>query len=442
MSSNIEAIKQQNLNGFFIFDSSYIQLNNLIQYAYANSRYYKSKYDSIFSGCPLVKSKEDLSKIPFTDGKLIEGKNSYNFLSTQEEDISYIFFSGGTSGSPKAFFYNLCDWEEIVRYRAMCYEFSGVNSDDIVQIMVPYGIWSVGQSAQDAFRKLNLTIIPTGCWKKAIFESFSIMKNLKTTILMTTPSMALIIGQELIKNGIEIKENHIRKIITTGENVPKSLRMKIEEMWGAELTAMFASSEAVLGIECQMHDGYHVLDDNILIEIIDKNGNPVKDGEIGELVITPLYRKAMPLIRYKMGDLVQLINNCECGCGFPKFRFICRKNNNFVLSTGVNISEYQIQKSLDSLSFNVFRYQVILRDDQYGNETISFYLETDINSKTETNYNEAMRVLSSISIDFLDVISEGWIDIELKFLKIGTLSATDYTSKQKKKFIDLRKYPK
>ena len=417
-----------------------VKLNKLIQHAYNNSDYYKFEYDRFFSECPSVKSKEDFLNIPFTDGKLIEGEKSSDLIAVPEEEICYIFFSGGTNGSPKTFPYNFPDWEEVIRYRAMCYEFAGVTSEDIVQIMVPYGIWSVGQSAQDAFERLNTTVIPTGCWKNAMFEAFEIMRKLKTTVLMTTPSIALITGQELIENGIDISENHIDKIITTGENVPESVRLKIEEMWDAKLISMFASSEAVLGIECMMHDGFHVLDNTIIIEIIDECGHPVKEGGIGELVITPLNRKVMPLIRYKMGDMVQLISNCECGCGYPKFRFICRKNNNFVLSTGVNMSEYQVQRSLDSLSFNIYRYQVVISDDLAGKETISFDIETDTDSMKR--YDEVMQALSSISIDFCDTISEGWIDIKLNFKKIGALSCIDHTSKQKKKFMDLRKYPK
>lgn len=438
MSVNIESTYLQNPDKFDF--STCTKLNDLMQHAYNNSQYYENIYNKFFLGCPFIKSKKEYLNIPFVDGRLIEGEKSSALIAVPEEDIYYLFFSGGTNGNPKTFFYNFSDWEDVIQYRALLYEFAGVVPDDVVQIMVPYGIWSVGQSAQDAFKKLNATVIPTGCWKNMIFEAFEIMKKLKTTVIMTTPSLALTIGQELIEKGIDISENHVKKIITTGENVPESLRMKIEKMWGAELISMFASSEAVLGIECHMHDGFHILNNDIIIEIIDEYGNSVKEGEIGELVITPLNKKAMPLIRYKMGDIVQFVNNCECGCGYPKFRFICRKNNNFVLSTGVNISEYQVQKSLDSLSFNVFRYQVILNDDFSGKETISFNIEADTNSLNK--YYEAKRILSSISIDFYDIVTEGWIDVEINFIKIGTLSNVGYTSKQEKKFIDLREFPK
>lgn len=438
MNLNMKSTHFQNSNDFDVHTCT--KMNNLIQHAYNNSKFYKFKYNKLFFGCPFVKSKEDFLSIPLIDGKLIEGKKSSSFIALPKKEICYTFFSSGTNGNPKTFFYNYSDWNEIVKYRALCYEFVGITSEDIVQIMVPYGIWSVGQSAQDAFKKLKTTVIPTGCWKNAIFENFEIMKKLKTTVLMTTPSIALIIGQELIENNIDISENYIEKIITTGENVSKQLRSKIEEMWGAKLISMFASSEAVLGIECSIHDGFHVLNNNIIIEIIDECGDPVKEGEIGELVITPLNKKMMPLIRYKMGDMVQLVNNCECGCSYPKFRFICRKNNNFVLSTGVSISEYQVQKSLNSLSFEIYRYQVILKDDLSGKETVSIYIETHVNSMNI--YEEALQALSSLSMDFFDSVSEGWVGIELNFLKIGTLSCANNTSKQMKKFIDLRKYPK
>lgn len=401
------------------------KLRSIIQYARNHSPHYKKSLK--ISG--KINDLEDLKKLPFCDHHMLQGNNALNFLAVPREHIQYIYCSGGTSGNPKVFYFTEEDWIDTITYRAKCGYCRGIRSEDIVGIVLPYGIWSAGQSSQAAHELLDTLVIPAGIFWKGIQSTFDILQSLSATIMITTPSLALIMANKLEEEGYNISENNLRLIGTTGEDVLSALRNEIEERWGAQVSAMYAATEAVIGVECSHHDGYHIWADDLIVEVVDKEGYPVKEGEKGNLVITKLFGKAMPLIRYKLGDIVSFSwKKCKCGIEYPRLWFEGRNENSFVLASGVNVTHYQIKEILSTLSFPILRYKVKINEGKYGEDIVTFLLET--NEISERNKKEAIDAFSTLSIDFDDVVKEQFVKYHITLIHPGSLKESEYTSKQ------------
>ena len=253
------------------------KLSHMLTYARENCLYYKKAWKNYGK----IKS-SDLEKLPFCDHTMLQGKRSANFLAVPHEKIQSIYCSGGTSGNPKVFYFSEKDWHNTVTYRAKCGMCRGIRSEDIVGIVLPYGIWSAGQLSQAAHELLGALVIPAGIFWKGMQNTFDILKKLSATAMITTPSIALIMAEKLESDGYDVSDNNLRLIGTTGEDVLPGLRKEIEEKWGAEVSAMYAATEAVIGVECKYHDGYHVWADDLLIEVVDEEGRPVKEGQRGD----------------------------------------------------------------------------------------------------------------------------------------------------------------
>jgi phenylacetate-CoA ligase len=269
----------------------------------------------------------------------------------------------------------------------------------------------------------------------------SLSKTLKPTVLMSTPSLALRIAKKFKDTSLDIAKNNIRLLISTGEDVPLGLRNELESLYNAELSATYASSEAVLGVECGEHNGYHYWADKLLIEVLDpETGEPLGENKVGEIAITPLFGEVMPLIRYKLGDLVEISwDKCGCGLEYPRIWFKGRKKNTFVLQSGINVFHYQIKEAIDTLPFKAYSYRVILEDGKEGQDNVTLILETK-EGKDPKNKRIAQERLKSLSIDFKDGISQNFVDFEVELMTSEEFRKMEKSKKQKVFIIDKRRY--
>lgn len=410
------------------------KLSHILTYARKNCLYYKKAWKN-----SIIKGISDFKRLPFCDHKMLQGRKSKNFLAVPQEKVQQIYCSGGTSGNPKVFYFSEKDWHNTIAYRARCGVCRGIRPEDTVGIVLPYGIWSAGQSSQSAHELLNTLVIPAGIFWKGMQNTFYILKRLSATVMITTPSIALIMAKKLESEGYDVSDNNLRLIGTTGEDVLPGLRKEIEERWGAEVSAMYAATEAVIGVECKYHDGYHVWADDLLIEVVDEQGNAVKDGQKGNLVITKLFGEAIPLIRYKLGDIVSFSwEKCRCGIEYPRIWFEGRGENTFVLASGVNVEAYQIKEVISHIDFPVLRYKVEITEGIFGEDIVTFFLETDALSKR--NREQAKKEFSSLSIDFDDVVKGELVKFDVNLVTPGQFGSTDYTSKQQGIVIDKRRF--
>jgi phenylacetate-CoA ligase len=411
------------------------KLVQILNYARENCLYYRRAWKNAGT----IKELSDLENLPFCDHEMLQGRRSLNFLAVPREKVQQIYCSGGTSGNPKVFYYSEKDWHNTIQYRARCGMCRGIRSEDIVAIVLPYGIWSAGQSSQAAHERLHTLVIPAGIFWKGMQNTFDILKRLSATVMITTPSIALIMAKKLESEGYTVSDNNLRLIGTTGEDVLPGLRKEIEERWGAEVSAMYAATEAVIGVECTYHDGYHVWADDLLVEVVDEAGKPVKEGQKGHLVITKLFGEAIPLVRYRLGDIVSFSwEKCKCGIEYPRIWFEGREESSFVLASGVNVEGYQIKEVISHLDFPVLRYRVEIEEGRFGEDTVTFFLETD--NPSECDLDKTKKKFSSLSIDFNDAVKGKFVKSDVRLVKPGMFASSEYTHKQMGVIVDRRRF--
>jgi phenylacetate-CoA ligase len=212
-----------------------------------------------------------------------------------------------------------------------------------------------------------------------------ILKEFQPTIIWTTPSYALYLGETALKMGIDpAKDLAIRTIIVAGEPGGSigTTRETIEKVWNAELYDFFGLSDifgACAGM-CEAKDGLHIVEDHILVEVLDvETGKPVADGERGELVYTTLRKKARPLIRFRTGDIGSV--NCEpCSCGrtHARIKIHGRLDDMFIIS-GVNVFPSDIEFVIRGTQGITGEYLIRLYEQ---NHSVKYRLEIE---KSEDN---------------------------------------------------------
>lgn len=288
--------------------------NSLIR-AMENSEYYREKYKDIT--VEEITSYEDLTKIPFTSPVEIK-ENPYNFLTISQSQVEHIITmeSSGSTGSAKRFFFSKkdvqCTKDFFVKGMGNL-----VGQDDTVLVLLPHELEaSVGNLLIDSLNEQGIET--QGMWPP---------ENVGETIRTGLFSCVVGLPQHLLElSEQKIAFGQIKNMLLCSDYASPSLRKRIKNNCGSETFLHYGSTETGLGgaVECQAHDGCHVREEELLIEIIDPvTLKPLQDGEVGEVVITTLRRQAMPLFRYRSGDLASIDKRqCECGGGTARLKNI------------------------------------------------------------------------------------------------------------------------
>jgi phenylacetate-CoA ligase len=325
------------------------RLNHLLVFASHMNGFYREKLKEI--RLPM-RSLKEMKVIPFTTKReLMEDQKAYPpFGRNHTYPVSsYVRYhqTSGTTGKPL----KVLDTPESWRWWQDCWlevlRACGVTEEDRLFLAFSFGPFIGFWAAYEAGKKAGALVIPGGGQTSA--ERLNSMLDNQATVLLCTPSYALHLAEVAKERGVDIRSSSVRKIIVAGEpggSIP-SVRLQIEEAWGAELYDHAGMTEiGAYGFSCVMKSGLHVNESQFIAEVVDPYTlQPVKEGETGELVLTNLGRYGYPLIRYRTGDLVKNAN-ISCDCGNP-YRFfpggILGRSDDMVVVRGVNIFPQSIE---------------------------------------------------------------------------------------------------
>lgn len=343
-------------------------------------------------------SEKELNMPDITDKSIFQ-----NVSNEILEKADYLFFSGGTISNPKVLPFNKIEWKKKNKYRAECYKLCGVEKGDKVAIMLPFGPWIAGPSAQCAMEELDAKIFPLGVVDsdEELVPLLNIIVQNKIKILITTPSFLSFIIRVAKKHHLCLK---IDKVFTSGEITSNHLRNTAKEIIGATIYSCYASSEGFIGIECEEHEGYHFDPMHVNLEIYD-------DGQSkNTLLLTVKDSVLVPIIKYKIGDLGAIHNNCRCGSKWPRVVLLGRSENGFLINGAVNVFPYQIKDALFSIGLDFIECEVIISKLEDDVDLVNFIVRTSNNS-AKINIDIIEEALRKISIDFSDTIHHGLIKI-------------------------------
>lgn len=298
------------------------RLREQVRHAAAHSPFYRRKLKAAGVKPGLIRTVADLGRLPFTTKDELKENQAAkppwgDLLAVPLAEVLRVHLTSATTGRPLAFLDTREDWRGFYHSYARSLHAYGVRKTDMVMAAFSYGPWIGYWSGFYAAQDLGCLVFPVG--GLSTDQRIDALLHYPITVLGCTPSYALFLAEHARKKGIDLaKDTSIRITWHTGEpgaSIPAT-RARIEAAFGAKAYDLPGLTEiAAWGFECDARAGLtHVHEDYCYPEVLDEEDRPVGPGGRGELVFTSLYRRAMPLLRYRTRDLVQVADRaCPCG---------------------------------------------------------------------------------------------------------------------------------
>lgn len=295
------------------------RLKALLQHVAQHSPFYRRLFSEHSIDITSIKSLGDLTMIPVTTKNDLQNFN-FDFLCIDRRDIIEYTSTSGTLGKPVTIALSASDIQRLGYNEAASFTCADGNKADLYQLMLTMDRqFMAGLAYYEGIRKLGAGIIRVGPGFPGM--QWETIARLKPTTIVGVPSFVIKLLEYAKEHRIECNQTSVRKMICIGESIrhadlqPNVLAKKITDTWNIILYSTYASTEMQTAFtECRHGVGGHLLPDLLLVEILDELNQPVKPGESGEVTITTLGVEAMPLIRYKTGDIAQL-HDAKCACG-------------------------------------------------------------------------------------------------------------------------------
>lgn len=345
------------------------RLIDTVKRIYSKVPYYRHKMEAAGLRPEDISGIEDLHRLPFTVKEDLRINYPFGMFCVPQKEVVRLHASSGTTGKPTVVGYTQNDiniWSDMV---ARIVTMAGVTAEDTVQIAFGYGLFTGAFGLHYGLEKIGATVIPisSGNTKKQIM----LMQDFATTVLVSTPSYALHMGEIALEMGIDPKKDlNVRIGLFGGEGSSEAMRQQLHELWGMFATENYGMSELIgpgVSGECRELAGMHINEDHFIAEIVDPvTGEVLDDGEKGELVITAITKEALPLIRYRTKDLTRLFTDqCVCGRTMARMEKISGRNDDMLIVRGVNVFPTQIEEVLGLFDDLGPHYEIILAKKGY-----------------------------------------------------------------------------
>jgi len=363
-----------------------------------NSPFYKDKMPSQIKDIKYNDALAVIPKLPFTTSTEIS-KDSEQFLAIPKEDVVNIHFTYGTTGGKKTIYNSRRDMKQINYSYTLGFINCGIEKTDIAQLVYSFGVWGLAENIQRALLNQGIITLSTGNYVN-FQEQQQFIEKFGTTVIFGTPSYVYNLAQEC--DLPQKNKDKMNAILVGGEGLPEHRRKIIEERLGGEVYINYGLNEVGGGIgsECKIHKGYHIFPSSH-VEIVDpKTGEPVDIEEYGELVVTPLNREAMPLLRYRTGDITRLLDgDCDCGLKLPRIDYLKGRADDKVI-IGAAEKYYPINFDLlfDSIP-EVKDYWIEISTKNDKDALLIYVLADKPSKKLEEKIIEIFYTLDSIKID-------------------------------------------
>ncbi|MFO1475114.1 MAG: phenylacetate--CoA ligase [Verrucomicrobiota bacterium] len=312
--------------------------------------FYRRKFAESGVGPDDIRSLTDVRRLPFTTGQDLRDNYPTGLLAVPVDGTLRLHTSSGTTGKPKALFFSRQDVANAADLCARSFVMTGVTRQDVFQNMMTYGLFTGALVTHYGAEKIGCLVIPAGPGNSE--KQLLLMRDFRSTFIHLTPSYALYLSTFLEKHGVNPRRDlALRKAFVGAEPYTEETRLKIEAGLGLDVYNSYGLSEMNgpgVAFDCELKQGMHLWEDQFLMEIIDPaTGNPVPDGQPGELVLTTLCREAMPLVRYRTRDITSIVPEpCACGRTHRRLSRITGRSDDMLIVRGVNIYPQQIERVL------------------------------------------------------------------------------------------------
>lgn len=327
----------------------YSELKSLVNRLYRTSIFYHDRMKEAGILPDDIKSIEDIRKLPFMKKTDLRDNYPNKLLCVPKDDIVRYHVSSGTTGKPTVVAYTKNDiemWAETVA-QSLCA--CGLTNKDVLQVCYGYGLFTGGLGLHYGGEKLGVTVVPASTGNSE--RQIELIQDLGTTAVACTPSYFIHLLDVAKKMGVDIrKDTGLKTAILGAEPWTEGMRKYIYECSGVMAHDIFGTSElsGPMFSDCEALNGIHIPVNVGYVEIIDpKTGDQLPPGEKGELVMTILKKEAFPMIRYRIGDISQIVEGtCSCGRTSPRISRITGRVDDMLIIRGINVFPSAVEHAL------------------------------------------------------------------------------------------------
>lgn len=401
-------------------------LNRRLEYSKQMSPFYKSHLESYDIPGKLTDLAQ-AEQLPFTTKAHLRERYPFGFLATPINRLIRYGESTGSTGKPTSAFMTYRDWEmgNVWLERSLHHTF---NSDDVVFIAIPYELAFASYDIDRGFENIGATVVAVGTlnmvcpWERTL----EMMRHVHPTVLVSSPTRALCLYDAFLSKGYDPHDVGLKTLLYVGETCSRAKLRKIVRLWDINMVTAYGATETnSLSLPCE-HGKQHLTEDRYYFEVVHPStGHPATAGERGELVLTTLIAEAMPLIRYRTGDIVR-VDNDPCSCGLPH-RTIEHygRLNESIAYRGRQYLRYDIEEAILSVEGTGCYYLI-----SSGTDIFRIYVNVENRDKNKTlgeirmNLEETLGINAQVENIDKHLIHEAMQSI----LKPGSVTIDDVTS--------------
>lgn len=391
--------------------------------------FYRKRFEQLGLMPEHIRSLDDLRLLPFTVKEDLRTGYPYELFALPLREVVRIHASSGATGSPTVVGYtknDLRNWGELV---ARVLSAGGVTKEDVIQISFSYGLLTDAFGFHQGAEEIGASVIPVS--GGAPEQQISIMQDFRTTALVGTPSDALRLGETLAEQGVSRSGLHLRWGLLGSAPWSEAVRQRIETRLGISATDNYSISEVMgpgVSGECEEHkNGLHINEDHFLCEVVNPDtGESLPSGAMGELVITTLTKEALPIIRYRTGDLTSIVREpCPCGRTLARMARVFSRTDDMLIVGGVKLFPSQIEEVLVEVEGLEPNYRVIV-DRVGGVDTLE--VQVEISSTLLTG--DVSHLLRTQQLLRQRLEAALGVKAEVKFVEPRTLGSTAQPSER------------
>jgi len=345
---------------------------------------------------PTAVTRKTLAELPFTDKNDLSAQNDAFFATAPEQAID-IVFSSGTTGYPVKIVYTEGDLQRLAENEQRSLEGCGLSEEDTVLLTCTMDrCFIAGLAYFSGVRALGAAAVRNGLG--SLESHAEILRRTDATAIIGVPTFLRKLAGFLIGQGIDPQALPVTRLVCIGEPLrdadlnPLKVASDLEMLWGAKVYSTYASSETITSFcECPEQRGGHLLEDLAVVEIVDEEGRVLPDGEIGEVVVTPLQIEGTPLIRFRTGDLSFLMTeSCSCGRVAPRLGPILGRKQQMMKISGTTLYPQAVFNALDEIG-GVSEYYIEVEQYDELSDTLRIVLSMQADGPAQAGITEGLQ---------------------------------------------------
>ena len=372
------------------------KLQNQVAYTYERVPWYRQKMDEMGVKPSDIQTLDDVRKLPFTDKTVLRDTFPFGLFAVPMSEVRELHSSSGTTGKPVVVGYTPADMDVWAECIARLVQMAGVVPGDLAQMAFGYGMFTGGFGLHYGLQHLGCAMIPAGSGNTE--RHIQMIEDYGTTVLVATPSYAMHICEVGEQMGYDWEKSPLRVGLFGGEPCPPGLKAEIERRMHIVCTDNYGLTEVMgpgVSGECLAERfQQHIAEDHFLWEVIDpETGEPVAEGEMGELVLTPLDKQAIPVLRYRTHDLTRVFTEpCACGRTTARMEKVRSRSDDMLIIRGTNVFPSQVEDVLSTIEEVTPHYHIVV-DTKNGMDV--FTVETELRPEAFSDSFEEMNAIKA-----------------------------------------------